>query len=160
MDKVRYIHMFSDDKFLASGGVSFSIYEDKERNKLCVGIAYCSPKDSFNRKIGRKISEENLKYVIEEYEKNNHDDIFVTDLNNGIVVGFVVNNDILMNECIFSQYEDTNNFAKHIKFSINHVEWTKFESLELKKLLIRYLFTLEKKIPDVRFPSWFAKYGI
>ena len=49
-------HVGADGRPTPKGGRTQAIISDSSDNVVCSGYAFCSDKDSFNRKIGRNIA--------------------------------------------------------------------------------------------------------
>jgi hypothetical protein len=52
----RFDASFEGFKVLPTGGATEALILDEENNPLAIGLADCSPRDAFNKKIGRDIA--------------------------------------------------------------------------------------------------------
>ena len=65
MSNIKYRYYGDRSKSRHNGIITAAYIYDKKNNKIRIGLAFCSPKDKFNKRIGREIAKGRL-------ERNKH----------------------------------------------------------------------------------------
>ena len=87
--KVRYFYYGDRGRAYHNGIITVAYKLDKENNKLIMGMSFCSPKDRFNKKLGRTIANGRMKKVPIVIDCNKDDkiiDLIMNTLKKAILV--------------------------------------------------------------------------
>ena len=172
--KSRITHLFdSDDPF---GGVTFAFAEDVSTHDVYVGVAACSEKDQFCRKVGRELAEERLNQLI------THGTDVVMKKDSNLVTAFKINKKHLKD--VFAKYDlfehlrefdsieitgrpyiegcDENGIIKIpfggelcIKYDIVdfNIDWKHLDTRSIQIILLNYWCDIMKNFPDAVIPN-------
>lgn len=108
-------------------------------NILYVGIAYCSPKDIYSRKVGRKVAETNLNNLIESGEECTVKARFITGFKTNVA-------DVIKNHLETISYDDR--FNEAISFVLNK---NSFNDEKYHNLIINYSDCFSEMINEYHF---------
>lgn len=131
----RYLHNFF--KFDAFGGNTFAL--EIVDGRLFVGVAHCSERDQYDKKMGRAIAE----YYLDELKNANKEFGYECVINEGDAIrlskitGFVVN-DELMYSLLVEESETLPAIVSHISLRVEGINYMSIEGGELKRMLVRY----------------------
>ena len=154
--KSRITHLFdSNDPF---GGVTFAFAEDVSTHDVYVGVATCSEKDQFCRKVGRKLAEERLNQLI------THGTDVVMKKDSNLVTAFKINKKHLKD--VFAKYDLFEHIREFdsieitdgelcIKYDIVdfNIDWKHLDTRSIQIILLNYWCDIMKNFPDAVIPN-------